>query len=302
MSDKVVTPSTVSVFEAKSRILQPSLTSHYLVQINPPKAVGDFVSQRASIDPTTINLSCSEASLPGSSLATHEINNDYTGVTERHAYRRLYDDRVDFTFYVDRDYLQIRLFEVWMRFIAGEQLSFGEKTDVSFRSPYPKQYKASAIYIKKFERDFGIKKGSNRVLTYTFVNAFPISVTSMPVSYDSSQLLKCTVSFTYDRYFVDNPRDRPLQGEPSAPSPATGIPNPSEVSYAGGQVATDAFTGNASLNDSSLFNNIAPSQYGISAGTLSNTVGEGEELANAVARPVEEGLPYVGRNVGPLAP
>lgn len=300
-------PQKRDVSFLRTKLMQPALTSHFECYFVIPEEVKkqlsyNTINANSPVTTETLTISCSDASLPGSSLATHELNNDFTGVTQRHAYRRLYDDRVDFTFYVDRDYLQIRLFEVWMRFIAGEQLSFGEKTDVSFRSPYPKQYKASAIYIKKFERDFGIKKGSNRVLTYTFVNAFPISVTSMPVSYDSSQLLKCTVSFTYDRYFVDNPRDRPLQAEPSAPSPATGIPNPSEVSYAGGQVATDAFTGNASLNDSSLFNNIAPSQYGISAGTLSNTVGEGEELANAVARPVEEGLPYVGRNVGPLAP
>jgi hypothetical protein len=123
----------------------------------------------------------------------------------------------------------------------------------------------------------------------------------MPVSYDSSQLLKCTISFTYDRYVCDNSSLAAVSGEPSQ-STATGVPNPSEVSYTGGKVVTDAFTGNASLNDSDFFNNVAPSQYNISPGTLSNTVGEGEELANAVARPVEEGLPYVGRNVGPLAP
>ena len=44
---------------------------------------------------------CHEASLPGSSIATNEIKDDFTGVTERHAYRRLYEDRADFTFYVD---------------------------------------------------------------------------------------------------------------------------------------------------------------------------------------------------------
>ena len=48
-----------------------------------------------------LNISCSEASLPGSSIATFEIKNDYAGVTERYAHRRMYDDRIDFTFYVD---------------------------------------------------------------------------------------------------------------------------------------------------------------------------------------------------------
>ena len=59
-----------------------------------------------------LNLQCTEASLPGSSLATFDINNDFHGVTERHAYRRMFDERIDFTFYVDaNNYLPIRTFE-----------------------------------------------------------------------------------------------------------------------------------------------------------------------------------------------
>ena len=40
-------------------------------------------------------MSCSEASLPGASLNTQEITDDRHGVTERNAYRRMYDDRID---------------------------------------------------------------------------------------------------------------------------------------------------------------------------------------------------------------
>lgn len=44
-------------------------------------------------------------------------------------------------------------------------------------------------------------------------------------------------------------------------------------------------------------------QFGIaSAGTLSNIPLEGEEIINAQVRRVEEGLPFVGRNIGPIAP
>ena len=50
-----------------------------------------------------LNLLCAEASLPGSQLATTELTGDFTGVTERHAYRRMYDDRIDLTFYCDAD-------------------------------------------------------------------------------------------------------------------------------------------------------------------------------------------------------
>jgi hypothetical protein len=50
----------------------------------------------------------------------------------------------------------------------------------------------------------------------------------MPVSYDSSELLKCTVSFTYLRYIVD----RKLR-EPSGRSPSSPIPEPGQVSPTG---------------------------------------------------------------------
>ena len=43
-------------------------------------------------------------------------------------------------------------------------------------------------------------RGRTRPLTYTFIDAFPRAISSMPVSYEASDLLKCTVSFSYTRY------------------------------------------------------------------------------------------------------
>ena len=37
---------------------------------------------------------------------------------------------------------------------------------------------------------------------YEFRNAFPKSITSLPVTYGAADLLKVTVSFNYDRYIV----------------------------------------------------------------------------------------------------
>ena len=101
--------------ELVSKIMRPALTSHYNVYLNTAELLSEnekskegirnfFDSRQANIEEEILALSCSEASLPGSSLATHEINNDFTGVTERHVYRRQYDDRIDFTFYVDHDH------------------------------------------------------------------------------------------------------------------------------------------------------------------------------------------------------
>jgi hypothetical protein len=134
---------------------------------------------------------------------TNEIADDHTGVTERHAYRRQYDDRSDFTFYVDHgrpdgNYNVLRFFENWMAYVVGEEYS--EKLDrreYSYKIRWPKDYQSETLYLNKFERDY---QGS--YLEYRFLQAYPISISSMPVSYDSSQLLKCTVSFTYTRYII----------------------------------------------------------------------------------------------------
>lgn len=201
-------PSVVSLQTIKSKLLRPALTSHFICQFSipgsPDAGLGKFLSQRGvPYNQELFTLSCSEASLPGSSLATIDIENDYHGVSEKHVYRRLYDDRADFTFYVDRDYNIIRFFETWISYCVGENNSKQQVTrQYSYRMNYPKDYKTDNLYVTKFERDIGTKEKKQEFLQYQFINAYPISINSMPVSYDTSQLLKCTVSFYYSRYYV----------------------------------------------------------------------------------------------------
>jgi hypothetical protein len=193
--------------DIKTKLLRPSLTSHYFVEIQ-PKNTGFIDSRVRGSDSNKrfdrLSLACSEASLPGSSLATIDIDNDFPGVSEKHAYRRLYDDRADFTFYVDaEEYYVIRFFESWIGYCVDEQYGTNEieKPYYSYRVNYPDDYKANALSITKFERDY--KKYSSASLKYKFIGAYPISISSMPVSYDTSQLLKCNVSFFYQRYKVE---------------------------------------------------------------------------------------------------
>jgi hypothetical protein len=206
-------PSVKKISDIKSTLLRPALTSHFLCEFRPPDrflqsgffrdridAGFDGLNYKNQANQELITLSCSEASLPGTSLATIDIDNDYHGVSEKHAYRRLYDDRADFTFYVDGDYKIIHFFENWLAYCAGEDDIEGQKQKAySYRANYPIDYQTENLYITKFERD---KTPSGRVLQYKFINAYPLSISSMPVSYDSSQLLKCSVSFFYSRYIV----------------------------------------------------------------------------------------------------
>ena len=208
-------PTKRKLSDLKATILAPALTSHFECHFNPPPAVNIWLSQKQGFgsgvryvgNESFFTLSCSEANLPGSQLATHEILNDFHGVTEKHAYRRQFDDRADFTFYVDREYNVIHLFENWISFIGNERrtssLDIGPRIDdpnASYRFSFPKEYQTE-IFIKKFEKDY--KKSNRKTLQYKFMKAFPLSISQMPVSYASSELLKCTVSFAYSRYVVN---------------------------------------------------------------------------------------------------
>jgi hypothetical protein len=204
------TPRTVA--QIKANLLRPALTSHFEVKIPLPngKNFDTYLKENGVSwvlqNQDRLNLLCSEASLPGSSLSTYDIVDDYTGVSEKHVYRRLYDDRIDFSFYVDAEnYLPIRFFESWIKYIVNETIATknnetpGSKDpNFFYRMRYPNDYIAnSGLEITKFERD---NKSS---LVYNFVNVFPIAITSMPISYDTASLLKCSVSFSYIRYILN---------------------------------------------------------------------------------------------------
>ena len=237
-------PQPRSMSEIKSKLLNPALTSHFECSFNPPDSVRKWAQQRqlagagSAYDADTISIHCTEASLPGSSLVTHEINNDFTGVTERLAYRRLYDDRADFTFYVDHDYKVIQFFENWLAYISNEQVSGDVISPTYFyRMNYPKYYRSESLYIKKFERDY-----SGRYLQYQFLQAYPISINSMPISYDSSSLLKCTISFSYTRYFITTQQGM----APQTPTQNSGVGRAGQVNVPEGS----RIIGSRDINDS----------------------------------------------------
>jgi len=215
-------PKIRSVSDIKSKLLRPALTSFYEVDIDLPK--GGELSRNLSAlradgseDQDVLNLRCSEASLPGSNLATLETTNTYHGVTERHAYRRVYDDRLQLTFYVDAEkYLAVRFFESWIDGIMLQDTGNPIDSTYTYRSRYSKNYVSpQGLKVRKFERDFD---KSSSILEYTFVNSYPFSISAMPISYESSDLLKCTVSFSYLRYVVNNLTASPSVGSKQTPA------------------------------------------------------------------------------------
>ena len=207
-----VRPEKLTVSSIKSRLLNVAQTSLYRLTLPVPQAVRNTLSLN-SVDYDNISLLCSEAALPGSTLTTHEVNNDYHGVTEKMGYRRMYDETIGLTFYVDRNYKVIELLEGWMDYITGIDNKNEFKSPYkNYRMSYPTTYKQD-IFLTKFEkdqftRDFsdtrgGSKTTSRSTLDYTFINAFPLSLTAIPVSYEASDVLKCNVSFNFIRYIME---------------------------------------------------------------------------------------------------
>ena len=204
----------VRMNKLKERIMNPSLSSFYSVVFPLP----GFIQQQnpTLFDGELLELSCQEASLPGSSIATLEQTNDYAGVTERHGYRRMYDETIDFTFLVtvNSGYKQIRFFDYWMKYITGEIDKDGnmqnfDAGNIVMIAKYPggaNGYRTK-LNIVKYERDMGWtspkrESSSSNLLEYHFVDAYPKQISSSPLSYEGSSLLKTTVSMTYTRYFV----------------------------------------------------------------------------------------------------
>ena len=189
VKEKLGKLSLTNQYQVHFSALKPTITD-YLEGIGLDNAK-DFLSRDAGI-------LCSEASLPASAFATGEVKDNFMGIPQEFAHTRLYTD-IDFTFYVDQEYTLLRIFEGWMDYVSsgadGDGVRLG---DAGFyrRFKYPNDYKCDTMSITKFEKNI------ERTLMYEFRNAFPKSITSLPVTYGTADLLRVTVTFNYDRYIV----------------------------------------------------------------------------------------------------
>jgi len=202
-----------------------SLSNQYVVEFElPPNLLTflkeqDYIEKGISVNVAEHGILCSDVSLPGSTFATSEVKDNFLGVTQEFAHTRLYTD-IDATFYVDKRYRILELFQGWMDFISGgsgDKVAQNSLTGGFYRRfRFPDEYKTS-IQIAKIERDYGVKGKSFKSRTYNLVNAFPKSVAAIPVSYGPADILKLTVTFNYDRYTVFREDQTGSSGAGSSP-------------------------------------------------------------------------------------
>ena len=165
---------------------------------------------------------CSSASLPGSNFNISEELGSRQGMTVRFATRRIYNE-FDLTFYLDNDYNVLRMLEEWMNYInpiynetngrydgaQGSQLNAYQERNSYSRFRYPDDYRRK-IRITKFERDFLQNPNDKNntfknmpLLTYHFIDTFPVNINAVPISYDGSTFLQVTAVFTYLRHTIE---------------------------------------------------------------------------------------------------
>jgi len=200
-------PNAFKTGALKSKIMNLAQTSVYQVKIQPPPNVLNFLKTERDLDYSqkgeNIELLCHQTTLPGTSFSTSEVTNDYAGVSERMVYRRMFDSTIDMTFYVDKAYDVIEFFEGWVDYMSGMNIDNPNSGDTremyrssaaTYRMNYPSSYR-TPIQVTKFEKNL-----TDAQMTYEFVDAFPLNVISIPVSYEQSDVLKMSVSFAYTRY------------------------------------------------------------------------------------------------------
>ena len=202
----MVRPKKISEF--KSMVGNVAQTSHYQVYFDGlSRNLFNYLRKRGverRFITEKAGLLCNSAAIPGSTLGASDIFGNFTGVQEKFAHTRIFTE-MSLEFYVDSDYKMITFLEHWMDYISSgseeRKNSFFSKSSPSYfyRMRYPRGnsgYKTDRVKIVKFERDY------DREMEYTFIGLFPVQLSSTPVQYGSSDTLRVSCTFNYERYIA----------------------------------------------------------------------------------------------------
>ena len=236
-------PRPRRISDIMPKIQNVSLSSNFLVKFVLPRGECRSFLRRKGINDRFISdnvgLLCSDAVLPGSAMAALNTAGDYQGMVEKFAHTRNFT-QVNFDFMVDNQYKSLKFLEHWMEFISGRSNGDPSSDTYFFKMAYPTEYKSNDTRIVKFE------KNHSQFLEYRFVGLFPLALNSTRVSYQNTQVLKATATFSYDRYIC---------GESSSLARALGL----DLNNAGGRSGNAR---NINYNDAKALDDIINPNYG----------------------------------------
>jgi hypothetical protein len=227
-------PLPRSISSVKSLFGNLAQTSHYEVQFGGlPAQLSGFLLSKGITPFFTggdFGLLCFSASLPTSTFATTEVS-PYIGLREKIAHTRLYTN-ITLEFYVDSRYNSLKFVEHWMDYISSGSNVNQISNDYFIRMQYPSTYKSDQTRIIKFDRDYRSE------IEYTFRGLFPIAISSIPVSYGASDILKVAVTFEYDRYISGRSTSLSIFNNTSVNNDPTRPVSPVRIPMSPGQSGT----------------------------------------------------------------
>lgn len=195
---------------------------HYQILITPPKKLlQDFPSISE-----TLSVYCERGSLPGRSIVGNSVRAD--GPRRFHPYLSTYD-QLPFTIRVSKKGVERRFFDAWMSMIYSQK-----HQKLGWYDDY-----ATEVEIQQLDEDItphGVDEDTpperEPSLIYTLENAFPVAISGMELSYNSTDTYHTmNVTFTYDQWRLkDAPTikpTRPLYRGGYSPSGGR-RPNPNE--------------------------------------------------------------------------
>ena len=193
----MVRPKPRRIADFKPTFSNLAQTSHYqLIFGGIPLGVRQHLNIRG-VDyrflTETAGLLCSNAVIPGSTLADAKVIGNYQGVIENMTHARIYPD-ISLEFYVDREYKLLKFFEHYIEFVAGGSREDQSQEDYYHQMEYPSDYKSYSTKLIKFDRDY------NEEMQYNFYGMYPYQITNIPIKYENSAVLKMSVNFHIDRY------------------------------------------------------------------------------------------------------
>lgn len=159
---------------------------------------------------------CEEASLPGVQATVANTTGRFLGEGAwNYPTQRMYQD-LSLTWMCDANMMPLKVMQAWMETIFVDNPREGNQAMTSefnitenetkpvttiTRVNYMDDYKCKFITITKGERSPTNTIG-RKAMIYKLYNAYPYSIESTPLSYGSSQIVKVTANFYYQRWSV----------------------------------------------------------------------------------------------------
>ena len=222
-------PRAIGIEEFKERILTRSggISASNLYQFSIDAGEGgmrqyladnNFTGTDTGDDIVNLNLLCNEIQLPGVTYSSHDLTQPKKGITQKMATSKVFNE-LDVSFYCDAESMPLIFFRSWQDYIMGglenPQFAYSESNTLSKyeHQVYAQRYYHSYtcdILIHKLEKygidkfDFDSYEASGRKKDYKvgfharLAKAYPYTVSSIPYSAGSAQLVKVTVGFYYE--------------------------------------------------------------------------------------------------------